>query len=190
MNDSAVNLAGWLVVLAVTLGGLVAVTGWVTALWLWRRGQRAEAELRLIHRRAQAPCLVASDAIFNFLYTTPGEGPIRGCSVASGCLLSHFRNEVDKNTAPEAAVRLVIENRGLEPRRAALHLDGQPVLLVKEPAVSDAHGLQYLEYPYDPRKHGQEQRLVIEFETANGIQDRHTYALKHGHRSLRRMDPP
>ncbi len=189
MNTPAVNPGASLLLAALALWGLVAVAGWVTAFWLWRKGQRAEAELRLIRRRTEAPCLVPSDAMFNFLYTTPGQGPIQGCSVASGCLLSHFRNEVDKNTAPGATVLLVIENRGQEPRRAALWLDGQPVRLAKEPAVSDAHGLQYIEYPYDRARHGQEQRLVIEFETGSGVVDRHTYLLKHGQRFLRRMDP-
>ena len=174
---------------AIALGGLVALGGWITALCLWRRGRRAEAELRLVRRRLEAPWLAPSEAKFNFLYTNPSAGPIQGCSVASGCLLSHLRSEVDKNTAPGAAVFMVIENLGKEPRRTVLQLDGQPVRLGREPAVSDAHGLQYIEYPYDPGKHGREQRLVVDFETENGFRDRHIYAMKHGQRFLRRVDP-
>jgi hypothetical protein len=190
MNNPTPDLETLLLPAAATLGWLVAIAGWTTALMLWRKGCRTRAELNLIRRRAEAPCLVPSEAIFNFLYTTPGQGPIQGCSVASGCLLSHFRNEVEKKTEPGAAILLVIENRGREPRRAVLRLDGQPVRLGREPAVSDAHGLHYLEYPYDPVKHGQDQRLVIEFETDGGVQDRHAYVLKHGLRYLRRIDPP
>jgi hypothetical protein len=189
MNDPALFSGVGLTLAASVVGWLLAVAGWVAAFWLWGKGRRAEAALKLMRRRAEAPFLVLSEVKFNFLYTTSPQGQTQGCSVASGSLLSHLRSEVEKNTTPGAAVRLVIENRGKEPRRAVVRLDGQSVRLEREPAVSDAHGLRYIEYPYDPAKHGQEQRLVIEFETESGLEDRHTYVLKHGLRCLRRLDP-
>jgi hypothetical protein len=190
MNPSGSTPEAGLVLVAVGLTALVAVVGWIVALVLWRRRGKLEAELMLIRRRAQAPCLAPSEAVFSFLYTTPGQGPIQACAVTSGRLLSRFRNEVDKKTEAGADILLVVENRGEDPRECRLLLDGQSVPLAQEPAVSDAHGLLYIHYPYQPDRHGQDQRLVIEFETTNGVQDRHTYLLKHGVRSLRRADPP
>jgi hypothetical protein len=188
MNTPTLNFELLFVLAASILGGLVALAGWGAAYWLWRKGRRAEAALKLMRRRAEAPFLVPSEVKFNFLYTTSPQGQTQGCSVASGCLLSHLRSDVEKNTAPGAAVRLVVENCGKEPRRIALRLDGHSVRLEREPAVSDAHGLRYIEYPYDPAKHGQEQHLELEFETESGLQDHHTYVLKHGLRFLRRLD--
>ena len=190
MNPSAATPEVSLVLIAVGLSTLAAVAGWVVALVLWRPGRKAEAELVLIRRRAAAPCLAPSEAVFNFLYLTPGQGPIQSCAVTSGRLLSRLRNEVEQRTEPGTNILLVVENRGEIPRQCRLVLDGQSVPLAQEPAVSDAHGLLYIQYPYHPDRHGREQRLVIEFETANGVQDRHTYLLKHGVRSLRRVDPP
>jgi hypothetical protein len=69
-------------------------------------------------------------------------------------------------------------------------LDGKAIQLRSEPALKFASGLQFLEYPYDPVKHGQDQKLVISFETASGVHDRHTYSLKHGIRHLVRTEPP
>lgn len=172
------------------LGWLTAAVGWVTALRQWRKKRKSEAELKLIRRRGEAPYLVPSQSLFNHLYFDAGGGEIRFFPGGSGNVLCSLRDEVAKETAPGTPIFFVVENNGKGARRVTITLDGQAARLRHEPQIQGAHDLSYLEYSYNPAKHGQNQCLVIEFETETGVQDRHTYLLKHGFRSLTRQHPP
>jgi len=175
---------------AAVLGWLTAIVGWIVGVVQWRKKRKAEAELKLIRRRAEAPYLAPSGTFFTALQRLSEDNEIRFFKAGMENLLCFERNEVDKNLAPDNLVLFVIENSGQAARRVAATLDGVPVELNREPDIHDAKGLQFLEYPYQPAKHGQKQRLVIEFESSSGVQDRHTYEIVHGVRSLKRTDPP
>ena len=162
--------------------------GWVVPLLQWRKKRKAEAELKVIRRRGDAPYLTPSASTVNRLFTDALEGEAR--TAAAATVLTAFHGEVPKEMPADTPVRLVVDNHGQPARRVSVSLDGKAIQLRSEPALEFASGLQFLEYPYDPKKHGQDQTLIISFETASGVQDRHTYSLKHGIRHLVRTDPP
>jgi hypothetical protein len=161
--------------------------GWVVALLQWRKKRKAEAELKLIRRRGDAPYLTPSDTTVDRLFTDATVGEAR--TAGPDTVLTVLHGEVPKEMPADTPVRFVVDNQGQPARRVSVNLDGKPIQLRSEPALAFANGLQFLEYPYDPKKHGQDQTLVISFETASGVQDRHTYTLKHGIRHLVRTDP-
>ena len=82
-----------------------------------------------------------------------------------------------------------IEHSGQDARAVSMTLEGERIRLKPEPKMEGARGYYYLEYPYEKAKHGKEQRLVMSFETEDGIQDAHVYLLVHGCRVLKRVDP-
>jgi hypothetical protein len=162
--------------------------GWIVALLQWRKKRKAEAEIKLIRRRGDAPYFTPSATTVQRLFTdaTAGEAHTAGAAT----VLTTVHGEVSKEMPTDTPVRFVVDNQGQPARHVSVNLDGKPIQLRSEPALKFASGLQFLEYPYDPKKHGQDQKLVISFETASGVQDRHTYSLKHGIRHLVRIDPP
>lgn len=162
--------------------------GWIVALLQWRKKRKAEAELKLIRRRGDAPYLTPSATTVNRLFTDASAGEAHTAGAAT--VLTALHEEVSKEMPADTPVRFVVDNQGQSARRVSVSLDGKPIQLRSEPDLKFTSGLQFLEYPYDPKKHGQDQTLVISFETASGVQDHHTYSLKHGIRHLVRTDPP
>lgn len=155
-----------------------------------KKRQTAEAELQIIRRRGQAPYLIPSRDRFNMMYV-PSENPaaIEFRSPRHSDILCEDRHEVDRQLAAGSRIFFVVDNTGHAARRIKIDLDGTPALIGTEPEMSDSKGRQFLIYSYDPSRHGQEQRLRISFETSDGIQDTHIYSLRHGLRSLYRIDP-
>jgi hypothetical protein len=166
---------------------VTTAVGWLAAVLQWRKKRKAEAELRLIRRRGDAPYLTPSETTVDRLITDASPGVANTAHAST--VLTVFNAQVPKDMPADTPVRLVVENSGQPARRVSVTLDGKPIQLRAEPALEFANGLQFLEYPYDPKKHGQDQTLTISFETASGVQDRHTYTLKHGIRHLVRTDP-
>lgn len=162
--------------------------GWLVALLQWRKKRKAEAEIKLIRRRADAPYLTPSATTVDRLFTDASAGQAQ--FAGTDTVLTVFHAEVPKELPADTPVCFVVDNQGQAARRVSVTLDGKPIQLRSEPALDFASGLQFLEYPYDPGKHGEDQTLVISFETASGVQDRHTYSIKHGIRHLVRTDPP
>jgi hypothetical protein len=169
-------------------GWVSSVIGWIAAFVQWRKKRKSEAELKLIRRRGEAPYLTPSEQFFQRLYVGGSEREAQ--SAAPATVLCATSDQVPKEVSAGTPIRLVVDNKGKSARRVTVSLDGRSIHLREEPPLPFANGLAFLEYPYDPRKHGQDQRLVIDFETEAGVQDRHTYVLKHGIRWLSRRDPP
>lgn len=169
------------------LGWLTAAVGWITALIQWRKKRRSETELKLVRRRGKAPFLAGSDRVFERLFIGMSDNEANFAGSAS--VLCASRDEVPKELPSGSVVRFVVENLGKPACTISLTLDGQSIQLRKEPDLKFANGLSYLEYTYDPKKHGLVQDLKVAFETDSGVQDQHTYRLKHGIRSLVRYDP-
>jgi len=161
--------------------------GWIIALLQWRKKREAEAEIKLIRRRGDAPYFTPSATTVQRLFTDATAGEAH--TAAAATVLTGIHGEVSKEMPADTPVRFVVENQGQPARHVSVSLDGNPIQLRSEPALKFASGLQFLEYPYDPIKHGQDQVLVISFETISGVQDRHTCCLKHGIRHLVRTDP-
>jgi hypothetical protein len=166
---------------------ITAGVGWVVAIFQWRKKRKAETEVRLIRRRGDAPYLTPSSTTVNRLITNASAGEAR--TAATATVLTALNGEVPKDLPADTPVRLVVDNQGQPARRVSVSLEGKAIQLRSELALKFASGLQFLEYPYDPKKHGQDQTLIISFETASGVQDHHTYSLKHGIRHLVRTDP-
>jgi hypothetical protein len=155
-----------------------------------RAKKRAERELSRIRRRGDAPFLRPCNTAFNLLHRRLGAGQIAGWHAGDGALLCFFRDEVEQKLSNGTDVILVVENTGESARAVRLRLDGKEISIEKEPDFQSAHGLQFLVYPYERAKHGQEQQLTVSFETDNGVQDTHSYIIRHGFRILKRVDPP
>ena len=164
--------------LATVLPWITTGVGWIVTLLQWRKKRKAEAEIRLIRQRGDAPYLTPSDTTVDRLFTDITAGEPKTANRAT--VLTVLHGEVPKEMPADTPVRFVVDNQGQPARRVSVSLDGKPIQLRSEPALPCANGLQFLEYPYDPKKLGQDQALVISFETASGVQDRHTYTLKHG----------
>lgn len=149
---------------------------------------KAEANLLLIRRRGDAPLLVPDDAMFNNIYEANGAN-IHFLSAANPRVLCWLREEVVGVKANEP-VFFLVKNVGKAAPQVSLRLDGESIRLLKEPEIDSAHGYHFLKYPYNPEMHGQIQRLMMRFVSETGFEDTHTYELIHGHRTLRRVDPP
>lgn len=178
-------------IIAAILG---AVTGalvlWLLELPTKRRAKEVEAELAVIRRRARGPYLSPSLVRFDCLYLPSDKpGTVSYRSAGSGDLLCFLRDEVMRDVPEGHPIVLVIENRGDEAPEVAMSLDGDPVLIQKEPELADALGLQFILYPYRPERHGQPQTLEVRFLARDGVRDVHRYNTEHGRRILRRIDP-
>jgi hypothetical protein len=167
---------------------ITTAVGWVVAAFQWRKKRKAEADLKLIRRRGDAPYFVPSESTFDRLLV--GAARNQAAAASADTVLSVFNHEISKEAPTGTPVRLVVDNQGQPARRISVTLDGQQIQLRSEPSLEFASGLQFLEYPYAPEKHGKDQTLAISFESTSGVQDRHIYATKHGIRHLVRADPP
>jgi hypothetical protein len=149
---------------------------------------KAEANLLLIKRRGDAPFLKSDDAMFNNIYEANGP-EVHFWSAGNPRVLCWLRGEVAGVKANEPVIFLV-KNVGKAAPQVSIKLDGESIRLLREPDVAAAHGFYFLKYPYNPEKHGQIQRLLVQFVSESGFEDTHIYELIHGHRTLHRVDPP
>lgn len=180
------------------VGGAAAVYPWVK--WLHEIRQKrkekegrekAEAELKLIRRRGDAPFLALDESRFEqFLFPPAEPGKIRFVRPGSSMLLCYARQEVERDTPGNHAVMLVFENRGLAADKIKVTLEGHPVTILSEPDIRSANGLVALQYDYHRECHGQEQTFIVWFQARNGFEDTHRYRTRHGIRELERVDPP
>lgn len=152
--------------------------------------EKAESQLVLIRRRGDAPLLVPSSSRFNMTSRSVGNGRLLMVSPMDGAVLCEFRNEVNIPAGQEQIVVFVVENIGERARAASVKLDDGTAVLQQEAEMEGARGRLFLIYPYDRAVHGQEQKLTLTFESQSGIQDTHTYSIRHGVRFLRRIEPP
>lgn len=184
------------------------ITGWLAAAFAWIKWlyeirekrkekkekekekaakEKAETELQEIRRRGDGPYLVPNDAYFNALYIHNGPGQVGFMQPGYPSLLCADRQEVSQDI--EEPVTFLVENTGKAVRAVTIKLDGEEIHIEKEADMQDAHGFQFLVYPYYKDKHGKEQTITISFESSNGVHDTHHYKTRHGFRILKRVDP-
>jgi hypothetical protein len=184
-----------------TIVVIAAIGGWLTAALGWFKWwyeireknkekaakEKAEKELREIKRRGDAPYLVPNDALFNGIYISNGPGQVGYMTPFHSALLYADRKEVGPDT--EGDVVFLVENQGRPARAVTIKLDGEEISIEKEADLNDAHGYQFIVYPYHKEKHGKEQIISISFESSSGVHDTHYYKTRHGFRILKRADP-
>ena len=186
--------------------GFAIFGGWLTALFGWikwwhelrdKRKERAarlkaEAELAAARRRSveSSPYLVPSDRRFNGV-TVPAKEPGQRLIIHAGCggLLCFMRDEVQRDVTAGESIYLLVDNHGRDAYEIAIDLDGEPVGLVKA-ETEGGDGILAIRYPYRPEFHGRAQTIQIGFLSAGGHPDAHRYAMRHGFRTLQRIDPP
>ena len=152
--------------------------------------ERAEAELALIRRRATGPFLRPNLKRFNFLYYDSKRSHEVGFRpMGRGDMLDAITSEIADSVPAGHWVYFVIENVGEATRESILRLDGLPILLHREPDISDANNLFFISYAFDPNQKGNPQTLEVEFLSETGVRDTHKYYTEHGKRILRRTDP-
>jgi hypothetical protein len=179
-------------IVAAVLGAVLG--GWVT--WLLgardrKRAWLAQEELRLIKRRAEAPCLCLwPEMVMRLNVPALGGHGLRILSGPNARLLCANRREIPKDCPVGTDLFMMIQNTGNQARFTSVEIDGTPAILSKEPDLESARGLEFLSYRYDPAKHGQAQTLRLTFEAASGVQDTHLYKTIHGCYALERIDPP
>lgn len=122
---------------------LTTAVGWVVALFQWRKKRKAEAELKLIRRRGDAPYLIPSTTTVDRLFIDASANVANTAGPAT--ILSVFHPEVPKDIPTGTSVRLIVDNQGQTARRVSVTLDGEPIHLRSEPALQFANGLQFLE---------------------------------------------
>ncbi|MBX3747314.1 MAG: hypothetical protein KF833_18550 [Verrucomicrobiae bacterium] len=183
---------------SIALNGVLTICALATLILYWReRGRAMAAERRAAERDAQlveiehrgdAPAYVLSDGRFTTLVSRR-ERPKTIINASYPRVLSAYRNEVDPKVEDSRPVSLVVENCRPEAIFLRLELDGEPVSIHKGSDAGTRADFQWIEYPYDPAKHGSEQTLVLTFETRSGRQGKHRYLTRHGIRTLVRIDP-
>ncbi len=102
---------------AAILGWVTAIVGWAIAFAQRRKRVKAEAEMKLIRRRGEAPYITPSNATFNILYLAQGEGHLQVCQAGAPNMLCFLRDEVAKETQEGTPVFFVVQNDGKEARR-------------------------------------------------------------------------
>lgn len=107
----------------------------------------------------------------------------------NGNVLSVQRKEIPKDAPEKTPVIIVLDTGGKGARRIKISGDIPDVQLKQEPDLDSAHGLVFLKYPYSPPQHGKIQKVVLSFETEDGLELTHTYETRHGHFEFYRVDP-
>ena len=125
---------------------ITTVVGWIVALLQWRKKRTAEAEIKLIRRRGDAPYFTPSSTTRS---TPPHHRRIRrrGTHCRHGDRPHGLERRSAQGPAPaDTPVRLVVENQGQPSRHVSVSLDGKAIQLRSEPALKFASGT-----PISPR---------------------------------------
>jgi hypothetical protein len=143
----------------------------------------AEAELEAIVRRSQGPYLRAQ------YVRVPAYDGINALGQNARINSTSLRpsEEVDRNVPQSIQLNLILKNDGAQVRDVNDDWPQGQGINVTPFGMKD---YAELVYPYDPKKHGQQQRITIKFETSGGLKLHQTYEGRHGFCELRRIDPP
>lgn len=150
--------------------------------------EREKAQAALRRSRASAPFFSPSRKLFGQVYDTNEEGIIAWHSMAEN-LLSTQRNQVSKELADKYPIIMVLDTGGKGARRIEISGDIPEFELRQEPDLNGAHELVFAKYPYAPANHGKIQKVILTFETEDGLELTHTYQTKHGFFEFFRIDP-
>ena len=152
--------------------------------------EREKTEAAIRRSKASAPYFSPSKKMVGQLYDTTDEGGLTVWMTRQyGNVLSIERKEMGKDALEKTPVIIVLDTGGKGARRINISGDIPGLELKQEPDVRDAHGLVFLKYPYTPANHGKTQKVVLSFETEDGLELTHTYETRHGHFEFYRVDP-
>jgi hypothetical protein len=152
--------------------------------------EREKAEAAIRRSKASAPYFSPSKKMVGQLYDTTDEGGLTVWMTRQyGNVLSIERKEIGKDAPEKTPVIIVLDAGGKGARRIKVSGDIQDLELKQEPDVSDANGLVFLKYPFTPTNHGKTQKVVLSFETEDGLELTHTYETRHGYFEFYRVDP-
>jgi hypothetical protein len=151
---------------------------------------REKAEAATRRSKASAPYFSPSKKMVGQLYDTTEEGGLTIWMTRQyGNVLSIERKEIGKDAPEMTPVIIVLDTGGKGARRIKVSGDIQDLEFKQEPDVPDANGLVFLKYPFTPTNHGKTQKVVLSFETEDGLELTHTYETRHGHFEFYRIDP-
>lgn len=159
-----------------------------------RRGM-AEIVLRETQRRADAPFLmVRSMYAENHTSGEPAVIEGRHITIYQDTRLTFRPGEafaMDRLPAEGAAVCLVVVNHGRRVRAARITQPSDYALDAALGHISEdnAGRLPKIIYPFLREHLGQAVSFTLEFESLDGVQQRHIYETRHGACELRRIDP-
>jgi hypothetical protein len=151
--------------------------------------EREKQEAANRRAKASAPYFTPLGQMFSILYEDDGEGGMGAWTWANVNVLSPSRKEMPNDAPEKTPVILPLDNSGKGARRIQLSGDISEVELKREPEMRDAHGIIFLKYPYSPSEHGKTQKVVLTFETEDGLELTHTYETRHGFFEFHRIDP-
>ena len=180
------------------LGFLVGFVGLVLAFLEWRKAGRAEkkaqaaeattkaAEEKLAQakRIADAPYLRVCKDRFDSITADGYSFP----SFTTNLLC--FLSPVVKKLDPGAKVYFLLSNIGEQAFDIRFHMPQRGISIVGNIEIAGRQTKNcILVYEFDPGAFGSWEILKLDFTTAQGFQDSHTYEVQHGHRAIRRIDP-
>jgi len=151
--------------------------------------EREKAEAAIRRSKASAPFFSPSKQLFGQVYETSEDGGISAWHAMNGNVLSIQRKEIPKDAPEKTPVIIVLDTGGKGARRIKILGDIPDVLLKQDPDLDSAHGLVFLKYPYSPSQHGKIQKVILSFETEDGLELTHTYETRHGFFEFYRVDP-
>ena len=149
--------------------------------------EREKKETAVRRSKASAPYFSPSKKLVQMVYETTDDGGI--CVWHGGNVLSIDQREIPAD-APEATpVIVLLDTGGKGARHIRIAGDIPGLELKQEPDINDAHGLLYLKYPFAPSQRGETQKVILSFETEDGLDLTHTYETRHGCFEFYRVDP-
>jgi len=161
---------------------IAAVVGWAAAACEWIRKRRAEARLKEIRRRAEAPFLVPTSFTAHSI-----ADPVRFVDMRNhGDMLEKFSVLLGTHGVE---MRQGFSNEGQKVRAVSIVQPSLVSLVNVGTVIPEGPSAGWLRYVYDHSKKGQPERFSIQFESLMGVRQIHVYEVIHGVRSLQRVDP-
>lgn len=151
--------------------------------------EREKQEAANRRAKASAPYFTPSGKMFGILYDADENGDLGAWNSMNANVLSPSQKEMPNDAPEKTPVIVPLNNSGKGARRIRLSGDIPEVELKQEPDMRDAHGIIFLKYPYSPSEHGKTQKVVLTFETEDGLELTHTYETRHGFFEFHRIDP-
>jgi hypothetical protein len=150
---------------------------------------RTDKKLDEIKQRGDAPFFRISEAIMgNIGFFKDGEAVFRFAG-SDKSVLAFQHQKVEALNVGDPVI-LMIDDTGEPTHAIIVKLDGDPIIFGSAIDDNTTKSVLFFEYPYNPKKEGQEQRITISFETRSGVHNTHTYITRHGVRFLKRIIPP
>jgi hypothetical protein len=104
-------------------------------------------------------------------------------------VLTIQNREIGREAPESIPIIFALDTGGKGARRIEVSGEIPDIELRQEPDIDSANGLVFVKYAYVSSLHGKKQKVIISFETEDGLELVHTYETRHGVFEFYRIDP-